>query len=115
MSSSFIKDPDSVEWFYSVWCSSDGTNDGSTSDSGELQGETISSSSWTVPTGITNDTDNTDAITYHAVAYGVDTVASIKLSGGTTATDYTLVNRVVTSGGRTLDHAITIRVRDNET
>lgn len=115
MTTSFIKDPNSIEWFYAVWCSLNGTNDGSSSDDGELQGETISSSTWTVPTGLTNVTDNTDALTYHGVTYGVDTVAAIKLSGGTDLTDYTLVNRIVTSGGRTLDHAITIRVRDNVT
>jgi len=115
MTMTFVKDPDSVEWFYSVWCGSDGTNDGSVNDDGDLQGATISTSVWTVPTGVTKVTDNTNALTYHGNTYGVDTVAAIKLSGGTDATDYRLLNRVTTSDGRTLDHVINIRVRNNVT
>lgn len=116
MTISFIKDPQAIDWYYAVWCTkADGTNDGSSSDTGELQGATISSSSWTLPSGITKVTDNTNAVTYHGVTYGVDTVAAIKLSGGTAGTSYTIVNQITTSDGRTLDHAITIIVRDNVT
>ena len=108
----FLKDPDSVEPFHIVWCSQDNTNDGSSSDTGELQGETISTSSWTIPAGITKDSDNKNGITIAGVTYVADTVATVWLSGGTAGTDYALVNQIVTSGGRTLDHTILIKVRD---
>ena len=107
----FYKDPDSVEPFHIVWCSQDNTNDGSSSDTGELQGETISSSSWTVPSGITKDSDNKASVTIQGVSYSANTVATIWLSGGTDGTDYVLVNQIDTSGGRTLDHSITVKVR----
>jgi hypothetical protein len=108
----FVKDPDSVEPFHIVWCSLDNTNDGSSSDTGELQGETISSSSWTVPTGITKDSDNKLSVTIQGITYVANTVATIWLSGGTAGQDYALVNQIETSGNRTLDHTILIKVRD---
>ena len=108
----FVKDPDSVEPFHVVWCSLDNTNDGSNTDTGELQGETISTSTWTVPSGITKDSDSKGAVTIQAIVYAVDTVATIWLSSGVAGTDYALTNKVVTSGGRTLEHTILIKVRD---
>ena len=105
------KDNNSVEPYFVVWCSQDGTNDGSVNDNGELQGATISTSTWTVPTGITKASDNKAAVTIHGVSYAVNTVTTIWLSGGTDKTDYTLLNRVVLSDGRTLDHTIIIAVR----
>ena len=112
MRTRFVKDPGSVEPFHVVWCSPDNTNDGSTSDSGALQGETISASDWTVQTGITEDSANTNAVTIQGVVYGANTVATIWLSGGTAGTDYTIVNDIDTSGSRTLEHTIIIMVRD---
>ena len=108
----FVKDPDSVEPFHIVWCSLANTNDGSSGDTGELQGETISSSSWTIPTGITKDSDNKLSVTIQGITYTANTVATVWLSGGTAGLDYALVNQIVTSGGRTLDHTILIKVRD---
>ena len=108
---SFLKDPNSVEPFYVVWCSKDNTNDGSTSDNGVLQSATISTSTWTVPTGITEDSSVKTSITIQGITYSANTVATIWLSGGTVGTDYDLVNRIVTSDSRTLDHTITIKVR----
>ena len=104
------KDPNDVEPFFIVWCDKDGTNAGTTVDQGELQGATISASSWVVPTGITADSDNTDAVTIAGVSYGVNTVATVVLSGGTTNTTYRLTNRITTSDGRTLSKTIDIRV-----
>jgi hypothetical protein len=112
MTDSFIKDPNSVEPFYVVWCSKDGTNDASTSDSGELQSATISTSDWTVPTGITEDSEGQAAVTIQGVTYAINTVATIWLSAGVAGTDYDLVNRITTSDSRTLDHTITIKVRE---
>lgn len=109
------KDPDDTEPYFIVWCSKDGTNDGSTSDDGELQSDTISSSTWTVASGITKDSDNTDAITIAGISYSANTVATIWLSGGTADTDYDLTNTITTSGSpaRTLSKTITVPVREH--
>lgn len=106
------KDPNSVEPYFIVWCSQDGTNDGTTSDTGELQSATISTSTWTVPSGITEDSSNTAAVTIAGVSYAVDTVSTIVLSGGTAGNVYELLCRIVTDDGRTLDKTICIRVKD---
>jgi len=104
------KDPNAVEPYFIVWCDEDGTNDGSTGDSGELQGATIGTSTWTV-SGITKDSDGKAAVTIAGIDYGVNTVTTIWLSGGTDGTDYDLLNRIITSDGRTLDKTITVMVR----
>ena len=107
------KDPDNVEPYFIVWCDKDGTNDGSTGDSGELQGATIATATWTVPTGITKASDNKNAVTIAGVSYSANTVATVWLSGGTANTDYDCLCRVVTSDSRTLDKTITIPVRSH--
>lgn len=112
MADSFIKDPNSVEPFYIIWCSPDSTNDASTSDFGALQGATISTSDWTVPTGITEDSEGQAEVTIQGITYAINTAATIWLSGGTVDTDYDLVNRIVTSDSRTLDYTITIKCRE---
>ena len=112
MSETFVKDPDSVESFFVVWSSKDATNDASVDDSGELQSATISTSTWTVPVGITKDSDNKGAVTIQAVVYAINTVATIWLSGGVAGVDYALVNQITTSDSRTLDHTIIIQVRE---
>lgn len=106
------KDPDGIERYFIVWCSKDGTNDGSDDDTGELQGATIVTTSWSVPAGITKDADAKDAVTIRGVSYGINTVTSILLSGGTAGTNYELTNEIITSDGRTLNKTITIRVRE---
>ena len=55
-----------------------------------LASDTITTSTWTVPTGITKviDTNST-------------TSATIWLSGGTAGVEYMLKNKIVTAGGRT--------------
>lgn len=63
--------------------------------------DTIASTTWTVPTGITQDS-----------ATNTTTTATIWLSGGTAGTAYTLTNRIVTAAGRTQDQSITILVID---
>jgi hypothetical protein len=104
------KDPDSVEPYFVVWCDEDGTNDGSANDKGELQGETISTSDWTM-TGITEDSEDTGAITIAGVDYDVNTVATVWLSGGTDGVDYDLLNEIITTDLRTLQKTITVMVR----
>ena len=84
---SFRKDPDSVldygiDW--STWLAS---------------GETISTSTWTVPVGITKDSDSKG-----------DTSTLVWLSGGTTGETYELANKIVTSDSRTVERTIEIIV-----
>ena len=105
------KDPDATEPYFVVWCDEDGTNDGSANDKGELQGETISVSDWTM-TGITEVSEDTGAITIAGIDYDVNTVATVWLSGGTDGTDYDLLNDIDTTDGRTLQKTITVMVRN---
>src|SRR5512139_1881613 len=105
------KDPNAIEPYFIIWCDLDGTNTGAATDHGILQGATIDTVTWTVPTGITEVTHNQNATTIHGVSYGINTVATIWLSGGTDGVDYELNCRITTSDNRTLDKAITIPVR----
>jgi hypothetical protein len=89
MSFSLIKDPDAVLDYgfnWSEWLA---------------DGETIVASVWTVPAGITKDSDSF-----------TDTVSSIWLSGGIAGTNYDVVNHITTSAGRQDDRTIKIRVRN---
>lgn len=106
------KDPNSVEPYYIVWCSKDGTNTGSALDTGELQGATISSATWTVPSGLTKDSSNQAAVTIRGVNYAINTVTTIWLSGGTAGVDYEVHCRIVTSDARTLDRTVRVRVAE---
>lgn len=61
--------------------------------------ETITASTWTVSAGITmSDSANTDR------------TATVILSGGTAGQPYTATNQVTTSGGRTDERTLKIRV-----
>ena len=112
MTSSFVKDPDAVDVFGVRWCSKNNTNDGaSVADTGKLQGATISSYDWIVPTGITEDSESVAEFSAQGITYVINTVHRITLSGGTTGEDYDVVSRIVTSDGRTLDKTITIECR----
>ena len=107
------KDPNSIEPYFIVWCDNDGTNTGAGTDDGELQGATISTAAWTLPTGITKDSSNQNIVIIHGVSYAANTVCTIWLSGGTDNTDYDLLCRITTSDGRTLDKTITVPVRSS--
>ena len=66
-------------------------------------GETISTRTVTVSTGITKDSDSiTDT----------STSVTVWLSGGTAGTSYTVTCQIVTSGSRTDERSITISVAD---
>ncbi len=102
MSDSYIKDP-SAELVYTVnWASEDGTNDGGSSDTGWLQGDTIATSTWIVPDGLTAGVESKTT-----------TQAAIKLSGGTVGQTYTVVNRITTASSPQLidDRSIVIKIR----
>lgn len=84
----FTKDPSAVLDYQVDW-------------STWLDGDTITTSAWVVPAGITETTSTNTA-----------TTATIWLSGGTAGERYRVTNRIVTAGGRTDDRTITIRVED---
>jgi hypothetical protein len=84
---SYTKDPDEV-----VDLSFDWTK--------ELDGDTISTSTWPAVVGITQATPSKD-----------DMTTTTWVSAGSAGTDYRIVNRVVTAGGRTLEGSITVAVR----
>lgn len=91
---SYTKDPDAVLDYTVDW------NGAAALGGPWLQtSETITTSTWIVPVGITqNSTSNTT------------TTATIWLSGGTAGTTYEVTNRVVTNQGRTNDHTIRVFV-----
>ena len=64
-------------------------------------GETITASTWSVPTGLT--VASTPFSTTQTVVW---------LSGGTAGTDYVITNHIVTSQGRTDERSMTIWVRN---
>lgn len=66
-------------------------------------GETITTSTWTVPAGITQTTPAP------SISGGKTT---IWLSGGTVSTRYVLVNHIVTSQGREDDRSLPIDVME---
>lgn len=81
------KDPDEVADYEIVWTE-------------RLDGDTITSSTWIVPSGLTKDSDS-----------HVGGTTTIWLSGGVDGAVYKLVNRVVTVGGRTLEEKVQIAVQ----
>jgi len=85
----YLKDPEAVLDYGFDW--SDWLADG----------ETISTSTWTVPTGITKDSDSK-----------TDTVTTIWLSGGTAGKSYRVTNHIVTSAGRQDDRSLIIKVME---
>jgi len=97
----YIKDPDDVLDYEFNWATKDSyLNDGSASDTGWLQGDTITTSTVTVESGLTLDSDSNNTV--RAIAW---------LSGGTDGVDYTVTNRIVTAAARTADRSILVRVR----
>lgn len=81
------KDPDEILDYQLDW-------------SEELDTDTISTSTWIVPTGLTEETDSNST-----------TTTTVWLSGGTIGQVYTLTNRITTAGGRTYDQSVRLRVR----
>lgn len=75
MASEFTKDPDAVLDYQVDWTT-------------WLNGDTISVSTWTVATGLTQ-----------VSATNTTTTATVWLSGGTVDQSYTVANKIVTAGG----------------
>ncbi len=92
---------------YVNWISADGTNDGTASDTGYLQGRTISSDVWTLDTGLTEESSGLASVTVGAVTYAINTVANIKLSTSITYVGQTLAARnTVTLSDSTIENYI---------
>lgn len=64
-------------------------------------GDTISTSTWTVPTGLTGSSESSTT-----------TTATIKLAGGTAGKRYIVTNQIVTAQGRTKQHSFAIYVEE---
>jgi hypothetical protein len=60
-------------------------------------GDTIASATWTVPTGITQESADNDG-----------TTAVVWLSAGTVGESYQITSHIVTAGGRSEDHSFII-------
>lgn len=100
-----------------IWCSLDGTNTGADNDTGELGGETISSQTWSVVSGAATLTPSLASVTIlhadgNAVTYAINTVGTVTITGITadSSGNLELLNRIITSGSRTLDQTIIIPV-----
>lgn len=87
MQQDFIKDPDAVLDYTINWAA-------------WLDGDTISTSTWTVADGITIDSEAETT-----------TTTTVWFSGGTVGQDYNATNHIVTVAGREDDRTICIRVR----
>lgn len=83
-----LKDPASVLDYKVDW-------------SGWLADDTIDTSSWTVPVGVTKGADSHD-----------DTSATVWLSGGTVDAVYKVTNRITTAAGRTDERSFTLAIRE---
>lgn len=66
-----------------------------------LSGETISTSTWTVGTGLTTESTGK-----------ADTSTLIWLSGGTAGNEYTVANKIVTSDGREDERSFVVQVEE---
>lgn len=99
---SVIKDPAAVLSYGLNWANF-GANDGAASDTGWLQGDTITASTWAV-TGSDNtlEVDSDDNST---------TETSCVLSGGTVNRRYTVTNQITTAGGFVDERSIIVDVR----
>jgi hypothetical protein len=83
------KDPDETVDYGFDWSAALGT-------------DTISTSTWIVPAGITQNSASNTA-----------TSSTIWLSSGTAGAIYELTNRVVTAGGRTYDQTAVLLIKQN--
>ena len=100
MPSIFLKDPNAVLDYKFDWAAL--TNDNGDSD-WLASGETISTYTVTVGTGLTKDSDSkTDT----------NTSITVWLSAGTAGVDYEVACKIVTSASRTDERTIKIQVRE---
>jgi hypothetical protein len=65
-----------------------------------LAGDIISTSTFTVPTGIVMNSQSK-----------TNTMTTIWLSGGSEGVTYDILNRIITNGGRTMDQTVELRIK----
>lgn len=82
-----FKDPDEVLDYQINWAD-------------RLDGDTIASSSWILPDGITKDSDS-----------NADTTTTVWLSGGVLGSSLLITNRIQTAGGRTMDQSVKLKIK----
>lgn len=82
------KHPDSSKWYWLDWPAK------------ELQSASITTSTWLLPVGITNDAESLSGKR-----------VGIRLGGGTDGQDYNVINEIVTSSGEVLHETLVIRCR----
>jgi len=82
------KDPDEVLDYSIDWSDRLDTDD------------TVSTSTWIVPTGLTEDSDTFTS-----------TVTTVWLSDGDLGKVYNVVNRIVTADARTMDQTVRLRIK----
>lgn len=77
-----------------------------------LAGDTIASAAWTVPVGLTKDSQsiNSGAVTIDGTSHPANSVATVWLSGGTAGQEYSVVCRVTTAAGRINDRTFRVRM-----
>lgn len=90
--STFTKDPDAILDYVIDWAAFLGT-------------DTISTSTWVVPTGITLGTGGT-------APTNTTTTATAWLSSGTAYQTYRITNRITTAGGRTQDQSFILAIAE---
>lgn len=83
------KDPDSIKDYQSDWTD-------------WLDGDTIATSDFTVPSGLTRQSQSTTT-----------TISTVWLSGGTPGRTYSIVHRITTAAGRKDDRTIKLSVAEN--
>lgn len=66
-----------------------------------LDTDTISTSTWVLPIGITKDSGTSTT-----------TSTTIWLSGGTAGESYSILNRITTAGGRTYDRTVKLKMKN---
>jgi hypothetical protein len=84
----FLKDPQALLDFSVDWTS-------------WLGSDTIATSTWTVPTGLTKVSDSKTT-----------EIATVWLSGGTVGQEYTVTNHIKTAAGREDERSIIIQVQE---
>ena len=105
-------DPNETDFRVLPFCSRDGTNDGTASDSGELQGATISShTAVAVDSSITVNSSNLNSVSWQGVTFSANTAVTVWVTGGTIGTNGEVLIEVVTSDSRTLQQTMEIPIR----
>lgn len=87
------KDPDEIADYSLNWA-------GNATQPGRTLGDVIQTSTWIVPVGLVKNSDSFTA-----------TTTTIWLSGGTEGVTYKLINRILTTGGRTWDQTVKLKVK----